>query len=156
MTLRFSGAIAATFILVSVGFAQAAEMSAADHNAALAPVHEFLADMNKGDIKSAAALFTAQNDITDEFAPFHWTGNGFRAWSADFAKLLAAEGISSVTFHPAKPHVTLSENRGYVVVPTRITWLKKGKKGGETGDFVVVLVKMGAEWRIASWTWTTG
>jgi hypothetical protein len=154
MRLRFSGAIAATFIVLSAGLAQAAGMRAANHNAALAPIHELVADMNKGDTKAAATLFTAQNDVTDEFPPFHWTGNGFDAWAADYTKMVAAQGLSGVMFHPSKPYVSLSRNRGYVVLPMHITWLQRGKKGGEVGDLVVVLAKEGIHWRITSWTWT--
>ncbi len=54
----------------------------------------------------------------------------------------------------AKPDMTLTQNRGYVVIPMRITWMQQGKKGGEAADFVVVPAKEGAEWRITSWTWT--
>lgn len=155
MTLRLSAAIIAIFIVMSACTAQAGGLRTADKEAALARIHEFVADMNKGDMKAAAALFTAQNDVTDEFAPFHWTGNGFDAWAADYTNMVAAGGFTGGTLHPAKPHiVTLTEDRGYVVLPMRITWLQKGKKGGEAGDFVVVLAKQGADWRIASWTWT--
>ena len=55
MTLLFSGAIAATFIVVPAGLAQAAGMRAANHNAALAPIHEFIAAMRGG---SLAALLS--------------------------------------------------------------------------------------------------
>jgi hypothetical protein len=39
-------------------------------------------------------------------------------------------------------------------MPMRTTWLQRGKKGGEVGNFVVVLAKAGTDWRITSWTWT--
>jgi len=154
MTSGLSSAIAATAIVMSAAAAQAGGLHVAEKKAALSPVHEFIADMNKGDMNSAAGLFTARNDVTDEFAPFHWTGNGFEAWAADYTKMVAAGGFTGVTLHPAKPDVTLTQDRGYVVVPMRITWMQQGKKGGEVGDFVVVLAKEGAEWRITSWTWT--
>lgn len=154
MTSRLYNAIAATAIVMAAAAAQAGGLQVADRKAALAPVYAFIADVNKGDMKSAASLFTARNDVTDEFAPFHWTGNGFEAWLADYTKMAAAGGFTAGTLHPRKPDVTLTQDRGYVVMPMRITWLQRGKKGGEEGDFVVVLAKEGADWRITSWTWT--
>ena len=73
----------------------AAPVSAATPNVT-DPIHQFIDGFNRGDTKSAYAVY-ATGDITivDEFAPHRWVGpHAAQDWAADYDKHAQATGVS--------------------------------------------------------------
>jgi len=125
--------------------------------AAMAPVHQFIGDVNKGDMKAAAATFASDASIIDEFAPYHWQGNdAFAQWGADFDTMAKVNGISDMvlTLEPPR-HVHVTGDRGYAVVPALIVSRHNGKTARERGTFTFALTNTAMGWRIAAWAWAT-
>ena len=93
--------------------------------------------------------------VTDEFAPFLWTSGDVGArWSSGFIAYNAASKITRPHFALGAPtEFNVAGARAYVVFPGTFTPLLNGKPFTETGTWTFVLVKDGAEWRVASQTW---
>ena len=121
-----------------------------------APIHQFISSFNKGDVKAAKAAHVASPTITDEMAPYHWSGpKAFDTWVADLTKAEAAEGKSggALTMTVASREL-VSGDRAYVIVPSTYTFKQKGKTMHEVSQMTYVLTKGKSGWKIASWTWT--
>jgi len=119
-------------------------------------VRQFADAFNKGDMKAAKALHVAAPGITDEFAPYHWSGTkAFDDWGADLGKAEAAEGKSGGKVTIGAPtRENVSGDRAYVVAPSTYTYQQKGATMRETAQFTFAMVKDASGWKIASWTWT--
>src|SRR5258706_441039 len=69
---------------------------ASDEGDVAGTVKQYNDDFNKGDVKSAAALCTAQTFIIDDFAPHAWKGaNTCMDWAQALAAADKKDGITN-------------------------------------------------------------
>jgi hypothetical protein len=123
----------------------------------LVPLKTMAAGMTAVSAAQVASAYTADATLVDEFPPFVWTGPGAASkWYAGFTAFSKQLGLT-------KPHAVVGAARfvhmdgtarAYAVVPMTFTFEVKGKPGTEHGDFVLVLVKSGGAWKMASSTWS--
>src|SRR5690348_5635107 len=133
----------------------AAPAYASEETDIVAVINKMNDAMNKNDSKTAAATYTANATIIDEFPPHYWSGaNVFDSWNNDFGKVAKANGDTDPLVTTAKPlHVSVNGDRGYAVVPATYTFKEKGKKVTEHGLWTFAMQKSGNEWKIAGWSW---
>ena len=111
---------------------------------------------NGGD---AAAFVAAHRDgaiITDEFAPYSWSGAGsVKNWLDGYAADSTKRGISGGRVDYGKPLQASSDGTSaYIVLPTTYSFTQSGKKMAAKGSMTFVMAKTGADWKIASWTYS--
>jgi hypothetical protein len=142
------------FALAALALAPAAQA----RDAAIATtIHAMMDGFNKGDIAGVKALHVDAPTIVDNVAPFSWTGAGaFDAWLKDLAAAEAARGKTDgqVWLGESVDEVVAADS-AYVVVPSKYTYKQAGKTMREEGFIAFVLVKAGAAWKIASWSWAS-
>ena len=148
--------VALAVLVVAVAAPPAAASEKTD---VVAVVHQFIGDLNSGDIKGALSACAATSSIVDEFPPYAWQGATACAdWARDFDSDNKKNGITdaTVTIGPPK-HVDVSGDRAYAVVPATFTCKKNGKRMTESGStFTVALQKVAEGWRITGWAWAKG
>jgi len=123
----------------------------------MVPIRQFIDGFNTGDTKSGfAAYATGDIGITDEFAPFHWSGpNAAHAWADGYDKHANASGVTDGVVKYGEPTRTETEgNLAYVVIPTTYLYKEHGQPMNESGQMTFVLRSQGGAWKISSWTWT--
>jgi hypothetical protein len=121
-----------------------------------APIHQFIDDFNKGDVKGAGATHLPSVTIVDEVAPHVWTGpKAFTSWAGDLMKSDKAAGISDekVTLGAVKRSL-VSGSDAYVVIDATYSFRQKGVAMRELGQMTYALKHMKSGWKIAAWTWT--
>jgi hypothetical protein len=123
----------------------------------MAPIRQFIDGFNTGDTKSGfAAYATGDISITDEFAPFHWSGpDAAHSWAAGYDKHAQATGVTDGSVKYGEP--TRTEMQGdlaYVIVPTTYLYKEHGQPMRESGQMTFVLRLQSGTWKIAGWTWT--
>jgi ketosteroid isomerase-like protein len=133
----------------------AAPAFASDQTDIVTVINKMNDAMNKNDGKAAAAAYTANAAIIDEFPPHFWSGSGvFDRWNNDFASFAKNEGDTDPWVTTQKPlHVSVNGERGYAVVPAVFTFKEHGKKTTERGLWTFAMEKAGGEWKIAGWAW---
>ncbi len=109
---------------------------------------------NGGDI---AAFIAAHRDgaiIVDEFAPYSWTGSGsVKRWLDTYAADAKKRGISEGRVDYEAPIQANSDgSAAYILLPTTYSFAQNGKKMAGKGSMTFVMAKVGADWKIASWT----
>ena len=122
----------------------------------LAPIHQFVDGLNKGDMKAAAAAHVAAPAILDDVPPHSWHGDGaFDKWAAADAAEMQQDGITAPKIAIKKPTRLQQEgDAAYVVVPTVYSFKLKGKPVAENGFLTFALAHEGTDWHIAAWAWT--
>jgi ketosteroid isomerase-like protein len=137
-------------------FLAAAPMAHAGDAGVEATIRQFADAFNKGDMKTAKALHIAAPVITDEVAPYIWSGaKAFDSWGADLGKAETAEGKSGGKVAIGAPtRENVSGDRAYVIAPSTYTFQQKGQTMRETAQITMTLEKQASGWKIASWTWT--
>jgi ketosteroid isomerase-like protein len=134
----------------------AAPAAAVDKTAVMAPVRQFVAAFNKGDVPTAAAQCTEQAAIIDEFPPYVWHGGGAcTAWMEEYDADAKSRGISDGFVILSAPRlVEVKGDRAYVVAPASYAYNMKGSTHKETDSILTVaLQKIAAGWRITGWSW---
>ena len=111
---------------------------------------------NAGDIDAFVAAHQDNPVIIDEFAPYTWSGAGaVQRWLADYMRDAAARGISGGRVDHGRPLQSGSDgNSAYVVVPTVYRFVQNGTRMAGRGSMTFVMVRYGATWKIASWTYS--
>jgi ketosteroid isomerase-like protein len=122
----------------------------------MVPVRQFITGFNKGDPKAAQAACADSISIIDDFPPHAWSGSGaISKWLHDLDTFEKKGGTSDPSVTLGKPrHVDVTGTHAYVIVPTKLSYKKKGQLVKETGLMTVVLHKGAAGWRIAAWSWS--
>lgn len=142
--------------LAAIVFA-AAPAFASEKSDAMASVHMFVDNMNKGDMKTAAAAYAPQASILDEFPPHSWQGaTAVADWGRDFGVFAQANGITEplVTLGKVR-HVDITGDRAYAVVSAAYSYKQHGKTIREPGCFMTfALQNLAPGWRITAWSWT--
>ena len=149
MKLQVAGALCALSMLAP------AAASAADP-AVMAPITQFMAAFNKGDIKAAEATHTADVVILDEPPPFVWKGPGAcQAWLGDLDRDGKAQGQSAQSVSISAPvREEISGDNAYVIVPATYAFKVKGVAMHEPSRMTFALRKTADGWKISAWTWT--
>ncbi|MGC1381883.1 MAG: hypothetical protein WA814_12775 [Candidatus Baltobacteraceae bacterium] len=150
----------AVFVLVVTlaGFATAARASASPQDDVMATIHQFINGFNRGDEASAVATCAQDASIIDDFPPHEWNRpQACSDWWAALAAYDKEHGMSSGTVALGTPwHLSVTDNRGYVVVPATYSYKQNGKPTVERGSvFTVALRKTSAGWRITGWAWSS-
>ncbi|HEY4283580.1 MAG TPA: hypothetical protein VGM62_11000 [Chthoniobacterales bacterium] len=122
----------------------------------MVPVHQFITGFNKGHSKVAQAACADSIFIIDDFPPHAWSGSGaISKWLHDLDSFEKKNGTSDPSVTLGKPRqVDVTGTDAYVIVPTKLSYKKKGQLVKETGNMTFVLHKGAAGWRIAAWSWT--
>jgi ketosteroid isomerase-like protein len=143
------------FILAAALLMFTAPAFASDESDIMAVINRMNDAMNKNDAKTAAAAYTGNVAILDEFAPHYWAGaHAYDMWNNDFAALAKKQGDTDPLVTTGKPlHVSAEGDRGYAVVPAVYTFKEHGKKMTEHGLWTFAMQKTGGEWKIAAWSW---
>jgi len=143
-------------LILIAAFALATHSAVASETAdVMAPIHQFVDGVNKGDAKSAGAAFATEASIIDEIGQHHWAGaNAFDGWNAAFSADMKATGVTNPWMKLYSPNlVRVNGDHAYVVQRGFFTYTQNGKKKGEHGVFVYALDKTPSGWRIAAWSW---
>jgi len=129
---------------------------ASERTEVMAPIHAFIDGMNKNDMKTAAAAYTASPVIFDEFAPYHWSGpTAFADWGTDFGKDAAAHAVTGPKLVIGKARrIRIEGDRAYVVVPADYSFKAKGKTVMEHAQMTYTLDKTSTGWKIAGWAFS--
>ena len=137
-------------------FVPAAPAMAGPAEDATKAVTTVLDKFNGGDV---AAFIAAHRDgaiIVDEFAPYSWTGSGsVKRWLDTYAADAKKRGISDGRVDYEAPIQANSDgSAAYIVLPTTYSFAQNGKKMAGEGSMTFVMAKVGADWKIASWTYS--
>ena len=129
---------------------------ASDATDIMAVINKMNDAMNKNDAKTAAATYTDDAAIIDEFPPHFWSGaNVFNAWNDDFGVVAKKNGLTDPFVKTGKAsHLSVNGDRAYAVVPTVYTFKEKGKPVTENGLWTFAMQKDGGAWKIAGWAWS--
>ncbi|NJC06872.1 ketosteroid isomerase-like protein [Sphingomonas kaistensis] len=144
--------IAFTSLLAATGSAAAA----APADEAAKAIATTLDKFNAGDVQAFIDAHTADAVITDEFAPYLWSGEGsVKRWLDDYAKDAAARKIENGrVLHGRQTQASSFGERAYVVLPTTYCMTEAGiPKAGE-GHMTFVMTQAAGSWKIAGWTYS--
>lgn len=121
-----------------------------------APITTFMDAFDKGDVKAAAAPFTADVSIIDEVAPYIWRGpTAFTSWAHDLTTGDAKNGVAGEKVTLGDVVRTETDGRhAYVVMAAVYSFTDHGKPMHETARMTFALRKGTDGWKIAGWTWT--
>lgn len=142
-------------IALVIAMVGARTVAASQETEVMAPVRQFVNGFNKSDIKIAQAACADQTLIIDDFPPHQWQGSGATVkWLTAYDGYAKKNGISDGFVTLGEPaHIDVTGIEAYVVVPTKFSLKKKGKRVKETGVMTLVLHKGGGGWRITAWSW---
>jgi hypothetical protein len=142
--------------LVCLAGVSPASVAAAANAQLEAPIHQFIDDFNKGDVKGAAAAHLPSVSIIDEVPPHHWTGSkAFMSWVTDLTKDDKAAGVSNeVVTLGAVSREVVSGDTAYVVIAATYSFKQKGVAMHEPAQMTYAMMKTAKGWKIAGWTWT--
>lgn len=147
--------------LISLAIAFAAlliaPMASARDAGIASTIRTMMDGFNKGDIAAVKALHVVDPTIVDNVAPYAWSGAGsFDKWLGDLAKSEAVAGKSDgKVWFGGSVDEQISGDHAYVVAPCTYTYKQGGKTVRESGFIAFVLVKEGAAWKVASWSWAS-
>lgn len=144
---------AVTTILVATETA-----AASDETDVMAAVFQWVDAFNKGDMKTAVDACAAQTSIIDNIPPHEWHGAGACAkWATDFNAYAHKNGITEWAVTLGQPrHLTVTQDRAYVVVPASYVGKEHGKPVTEPGSIWTVALQNGKTgWHITGWAWTS-
>ena len=110
---------------------------------ALATVHQYINDFNKGDKEAMASTFAAPASILDGMAPHVWQGpTASQDWYRDVLIEGERHGASDYFVTLAKPlHNNVTGDSAYVVVPATMTFRVRGQKVTQTGAIFTVALR---------------
>lgn len=110
---------------------------------------------NGGDVEAFFAAHVDGAVIIDEFAPYVWGGPGsIQKWVGDYAKDAEARGITGGRVDYGKPiHAVSNGSSAYIVLPTTYRFTQNGTKMAGAGSMTFVINRVGAGWKVASWTY---
>jgi hypothetical protein len=130
--------IALTTVVVGAGSVVASQQAEV-----MLPVRQFINGFNKGDVKMTQTACVEQSFIIDDFPPHAWAGSGATPkWLRDLDTFEKKNGTSAPFVALEKPRqIDVTGTRAYVVVPTKLSYKKKGQPVNENGLMTLVLHK---------------
>ena len=146
------------FTLILAASTGCCGIAAADEAEFMTPIHQFINDFNKGDLKGAAAAHMDSVSITDDLPPHLWRGPGaFQAWTKVLRAAVKKNAMTDEAVTLGDPtYSVVSGRRAYVVTPITFTFRQKGAAMKVTAQMTYVVQKVAAGWKIAAWTWVAG
>lgn len=145
------------FALVALAVLAAPALASDDAADVIAAIDAFNSNMNKGDVKAAAAVCASPAHIIDMFPPFEWQGmNACTDWANDLIAFNKKYEVTEGKVTAMRPkHVTVSGEDAYVVLPVSYSFIEKGKPKSQNNSIMTVALHKGADgWKITSWTWS--
>jgi hypothetical protein len=142
-------------VFASFGLLAAASAANAESEL-MAPVHQFIDNFNKGDVKTAALAFAPTTiSIIDEVAPHSWIGpDALGDWARDLVADDKAAGISDeVVALGAPTREVISGDKAYLVVQVVYSYKQQGMAMREPAQMTYALTKGAGGWLISGWTW---
>ena len=120
-----------------------------------APIHQFIDNFNKGDVKAAEATHVAEPIIVDEVAPYRWQGHGaFKTWLDDLDKSDKAHGVTDGFVKLGDPiRQEISGDNAYVVMACDYLFKQKSVSMKAPAQMTFALQKEKDGWRISGWTY---
>jgi len=123
----------------------------------MAPIHQFIDSVNKGDMKAAGAPYASDVSIIDELPPYAWRGpHAFQDWVNDFGADAQKNGMTDTIVQLGRPtRADVNGTHAYVVAPATFNFKDHGKPMAEPAHMTFALTNDGG-WKISSWAWTGG
>jgi ketosteroid isomerase-like protein len=134
--------LAAAFVLTIVAAGPACASDASDVNAT---IQKWVADFNKGDLKSVVAACAPRAAIVDGFPPYAWQtcADWINGYEANNKAIQATHGTLVI----GKPIYTeLMGDRAYSIYPATFTDTQKGKPVVYKGTWTMTLQKTHGGW----------
>jgi ketosteroid isomerase-like protein len=126
-------------------------------NAIMSSIQMFTDAVNRGDVPAAVGHFTASPSITEDEAPFHWTGpDAGEVWIASMNANADANGMTAIDMKlsPAT-RIEIAGSRAYAIVPGVLTYVMKGgRREVSAGQLTFALQRIDTNWKIETLTWT--
>ncbi|MBV8722371.1 MAG: hypothetical protein JO277_09490 [Candidatus Eremiobacteraeota bacterium] len=123
-----------------------------------APVYRWIGDFNAARTPLPRDVFTDDAVITDEFAPYVWSGRaGVRAWSEDLDRSVHSPRIRDEKVVVGAPRAFMIDapgDRASFVLPATLTYVFDGTPSTDRALWFFVVVKDGDAWKISADTWT--
>lgn len=155
MRSPLTAALAAVLAATTIGRVLAAT---APDAAQLAPVQRWIDAFNAAQAPLPEDVFTSDAVVTDEFAPFAWSGTaGVHAWSQRVAAGFSSPRIKHEHVAVGAPIAFLQSKAGdrvSFVLPATLTYEQDGTPGTDKALWLFVVVKTSDGWKIAADTWT--
>lgn len=149
---RISRAIPLMAMLMSLTLAAAAPARAAETDPAiLSTIDAAIGAINAGSEPDLAAVFVeSPAAITDDFAPFSWSGKTAVAdYTRDLKAILAQYKITDWRFQRQTPrYLFANDTRAEAVIPASFPFLMGGKPQSVSADWLFVLDKKDGKWKI--------
>jgi hypothetical protein len=147
--------LAIAFILAA-SVTRTAASDESEKAAVLAPLHQFVTAMNKGDKETAIAACAIPASIIDEIPPHEWQGATACAdWMNDLDANLKKDEDTDLMQELGKPRaVDVNGDRAFAIVPVTNAFKEKGKQIIEPGVLTVAFRKFETGWRITGWAFT--
>jgi hypothetical protein len=153
-------AIAALAVMVTASAGFAADISAADKAALMAPVTKFTAALNASQPDLPSGLFTPDAIVIDAFGPYRWIGpsSGIVQWYADLmgatpedhAKIVAQK-LHLVIKAPQYARITGDD--AYLIVPGTFTFNDETGPHKQVARWVITEKKVNGNWLISAHVW---
>ncbi len=125
-----------------------------------ATIHQAQIDFDSGNYAAWAAACASSAMVTDDFAPYTWSGPGAcMNWLAAFRSMNKAQKISNVTVMFGAPiHMTVSGDVAYMVLPATLHFNQNGKPVRMTGNEITIVMRKGmsGDWKMTAWAWADG
>ena len=139
-------------VLTSLALAATVPARAADTDPAiLSTIDTAIGAINAGSEPDLAAVFVeSPTAITDDFAPFSWSGKMAVAdYTRDFKAILAQYKITDWRFQRQTPRdLFATDTRAEAVIPASFPFLMGGKPQSVSADWLFVLDKTDGKWKI--------
>jgi hypothetical protein len=139
-------------VVGALSLAAISQTFAADVDPAiLATIDAAIGAINAGSASDLQANFTeAPAAITDDFAPFAWSGKTAVAdYMRDFQGILTQYKITDGRFQRHAPrYIFASDTRAEAVIPASFPFILGGKPQDVSADWLFVLDKVDGKWKI--------
>lgn len=145
-----------TFILAALTSGAAAASDKSEKADVLAPLHQFVNALNKGDKKTAIAACATPASIIDEIPPHEWQGATACAdWVNDLEANMKKDGMTDLIQTLGRPRaVDITGDRAFAIVPVTNSFKENGKRVTEPGVLTVAFQKSETGWHMTGWAYT--
>lgn len=120
----------------------------------MAPIRRLVGFMATLDDSKLEGVFAEDLTIVENFAPFHFRGDGAaQAWRAGFVEHASTLSDLVCEFGAAQDF-SLEDQTAYFVQPTRWSGKSHGRPFTELGGWSFILTHRTGRWRIAAYAWS--
>ena len=121
----------------------------------LLAINQGIEGVAEANIKMLSAAMTSDATIIDEFAPYQWTGaDSVGRYTAALKAWLVASNIRDLHVTAEEPRFwDVTSSSAWVSVPATFTFVQGNQPSTESGEYTIVLRKIGSDWKIKSDVW---